>query len=315
LATLVTEAPAGDDWLHELKFDGYRMLGRLDRGRADFVSRNGKPWTEKLSEVTEAMARIGAGQALFDGEVVVLDADGVSNFQSLQNALGDRDRAMPITYFVFDLIYLNGYDLRQVPLLERKRLLEALLAGQKADRGTIRYSDHVVGPGTEMLRRACRAGAEGIVSKRADSLYVSGRGTTWLKCKCRQGQEFVIGGYTDPEGSRTGFGSLLLGYHQADGKLSYAGRVGTGFSDQTLGDLSRRMARLKSRVPPFHDYRRARGLRGVHWLKPELVAQIEFSNWTKDGLVRQAAFHGLRDDKPARAVIREKPVASAKTQK
>jgi bifunctional non-homologous end joining protein LigD len=163
-----------------------------------------------------------------------------------------------------------------------------------------------------MRRRACQAGGEGIVSKRADSPYVSGRGKAWLKCKCRQGQEFVIGGYTDPDGSRPGFGALLLGYYRPDGKLAYAGRVGTGFSDQTLRDLRRRMARLERRDSPFHDFLRGRGLRGVHWLKPELVAQVEFSNWTKDGLVRQAVFQGLRDDKPVRAVTREKPVVSSK---
>jgi bifunctional non-homologous end joining protein LigD len=312
LATLVTEPPAGDDWLHELKFDGYRMLGRLDRGRMEFLSRNNKPWTEKLPDLAEAVAEIGAAQAIFDGEVVVLDANGVSNFQMLQNALGDRDRAAPLTYFIFDLLYLDGFDLRPVPLLERKRLLGELLRDEAGRSGAIRYSDHVAGRGAQMLRRACQAGAEGIVSKLADSPYVSGRGRAWLKSKCRQGQEFVIGGYTDPEGSRPGFGSLLLGYHRPDGKLAYAGRVGTGFTDQTLRDLSKRMARLESRVPPFHDYRRARGLRGVHWLKPELVAQIEFSNWTKDELVRQAVFQGLRDDKPARAVTREKPVVSSK---
>jgi bifunctional non-homologous end joining protein LigD len=210
------------------------------------------------------------------------------------------------------LLYLNGFDLRTAPLLERKRLLEELLGEKAGKRGSIRYSDHVAGAGAEVRRRACQAGAEGIVSKRADSPYFSGRGKAWLKSKCRQGQEFVISGYTDPDGSRTGFGSLLLGYHRPDGKLAYAGRVGTGFSDQTLRDLSRRMARLETRVPPFNDYQRARGSRGVHWLKPELVAQVEFSNWTKDGLVRQAAFQGLRDDKAARAVTRERPVSSSK---
>jgi bifunctional non-homologous end joining protein LigD len=313
LATLVTEPPAGEGWLHELKFDGYRMLGRLDRGRVEFLSRNGKSWTQKVPELAEAVAAVGAGQALFDGEVVVLDANGVSNFQLLQNALGDPDRSVPLTYFVFDLLYLNGFDLRPVPLLERKQLLEELLGDKAGRSAAIRYSDHVAGSGAEMLRRACQAGAEGVVSKRADSTYASGRGKAWLKSKCRQGQELVLGAYTDPDGSRPGFGSLLLGYYLPDGKLTYAGRVGTGFSDQTLRDLRRRMARLESRVPPFHDYRRARGLLGVHWLKPELVAQVEFSNWTKDGLVRQAVFQGLRDDKPARAVTREKPVVSFKT--
>ena len=311
LATLVAEPPAGDDWLHELKFDGYRMLGRLDRGRAEFLSRNGKSWTQKVPDLAEAVAGIGAEQALLDGEVVVLDADGVSNFQLLQNALGDPDRDVLLTYFVFDLLYLHGFDLRPVPLIERKRLLEELLGDEAERPGAIRYSDHVAGRGAQMRRRACQAGAEGIVSKRADSPYISGRGKAWLKSKCRQGQEFVIGGYTDPDGSRPGFGALLLGYYRPDGKLAYAGRVGTGFSDQTLRDLRRRMARLESRVAPYHDYRRARGLRGVHWLKPELVAQVEFSNWTKDGLVRQAVFQGLRDDKPARAVTREKPVVSS----
>jgi bifunctional non-homologous end joining protein LigD len=312
LATLVASPPPGKGWLHELKFDGYRMLARLDNGNVEFFSRNGKTWTGKLAGLVESVAAIDAGQAVLDGEIVVLDDQGVSNFQRLQNAIGNRDQAAALTYFVFDLPYLNGFDLRPVPLAERKSLLDKLLAAKSLQKSAVRYSDHVAGSGEEMLRRACRAGVEGIVSKRTDSPYLSGRGRTWLKCKCRQGQEFVIGGYTDPEGSRTGFGSLLLGYYRPDGKLIYAGRVGTGFSDQTLRELSRQMERIESRTAPFHDFRRIRGLRGVHWLNPELVAQVEFGNWTTDQLLRQAVFQGLREDKPARSVTREKPITVSK---
>ena len=311
LATLVAQPPAGDDWLHEIKFDGYRMFCRLDRGQVEFISRNGRKWTDRLANLVEAAAEFPAEQAILDGEVVVLDKQGVSNFQSLQNALGDHSRQSRLTYFVFDLLYLDGYDLRAAPLRERKALLKGLLRKHRSRGWPLRLSDHLQGSAVEVQRHACRAGLEGIVSKRANAPYRAGRGGEWVKSKCRQGQEFVIAGFTKPGGSRTDFGSLLLGYHRPDGKLAYAGRVGTGFSQQTLRELSGKMRDLQQPRCPFADFPRGAGARGVHWLTPTLVAQVEFNNWTQDGLLRQAAFQGLRDDKPARAVTRERPVQTA----
>lgn len=309
LATLVDQAPSGPKWLHEFKFDGYRMLCRVEDGDAEFISRNGKSWTARLHELVAAAAKLPAANAILDGEVVVLDEHGVSDFQALQNAMGEGHGGSRLTYFVFDLLFLAGVDLRDLPLHERRSRLQSLVARLPAKAQAIRFSEHITGSGPEVERRACQAGLEGIVSKRADAPYRAGRGTDWVKSKCRQGQEFVIGGFTAPERSREGFGALLVGYHRADGGLVYAGKVGTGFARQTLLTLVKRFEELEQKSNPFTDFPRDVSPRGVRWLNPRLVAQVEFSNWTKDGLLRQAAFQGLREDKPARAVTRERAAA------
>ncbi|HUP94495.1 MAG TPA: DNA ligase D [Burkholderiales bacterium] len=303
LATLVKEAPAGKDWFHEMKLDGYRMLCRVENGEAQMVSRNAKDWTGNFVAVERCAARLPVESAWFDGEVVVVEADGRTSFQALQNAL-TTDHSSKLHYFVFDLPYLNGYDLRGVPLVERKRLLESLLESAPA---TLRYSSHIEGSGEEFFKQACSLKLEGMISKRSQSIYQSGRCRDWLKVKCSLRQEMVIGGYTDPEGTRSGFGALLLGVYEKDGTLRYSGKVGTGFNETTLRTMHKKLRALEVNDPPFSNPPRGYEAKGAHWVKPELVAEIEFTEWTNDGTLRHPSFQGLREDKKARDVVRERP--------
>jgi len=301
LATLVDSPPAGDEWLHEIKYDGYRMLARVANGDCRIVSRNGKDWTAHFPTIADALRRLPVTNAWVDGEIVVLDAKGRTSFQALQNVLSEGTSAKVI-YCVFDLPYVNGYDLRAARLSVRKALLAKLVGP-----GTlIRYSDHVQGNGARFFGEACKHGLEGIVSKRADSRYEGTRGRDWQKVKCNQRQEFVIGGYTDPQGSRTGFGALLLGVHEGDA-LRYCGKVGTGFNDTMLEKLSARLAKVATDKPPFANPPAGAEGRRAHWVKPELVAEVSFSEWTRDGTLRHPSFEGLREDKPARDIVREAP--------
>lgn len=306
LATLVSAPPAGDDWLHELKLDGYRILCAVEDGEAQVYTRNAKDWTARFSPIAQAAAALPVASALFDGEVVVLKPDGTSSFQALQNALTES-RERDLLYYVFDLLYLDGQDLRPLPLTARKEALAALVTkGFPQDRPVIRLSDHVQGQGEGFYAQACRHGLEGIVSKRADAPYRSGRGKDWLKVKCLKRQEFIIAGYTDPEGARSGFGALLLAVHEG-GDLVFTGRVGTGFDTTTLGTLRARLEKLERKTPPVKNPPRGAQARGVHWVKPELVAEIAFTEWTDDGSLRHPTFQGLREDKPAAEVVREEP--------
>jgi bifunctional non-homologous end joining protein LigD len=308
LATLVERPPEGDDWVHELKFDGYRILAVVRDGRARLISRNGKDWTARMPDVAKAAAEIDAREAVLDGEVVMLDEHGVSRFQLLQNAFGRFHArvASSLHYYVFDLLDLDGRDLRSLPLLRRKSILERIVPRRAKKHRILEFSDHAVGSGAAFFREACRAGLEGIISKRIDSTYEGARTGTWLKSKCHHEQEFVVAGYTDPQGARAGFGSLLLGYFDRK-QLVYAGRVGTGFTDKTIRTLTPQLKRLETRTAPFDRGAREASGKGVHWVEPKLVAQIEFGNWTDDGLLRQPSFQGLRDDKPAIQVKRERP--------
>lgn len=308
-ASLSDGPPEDDRWLHEIKFDGYRLLCRIAGGRARFITRGRQDWTMRFPRLAAAAERLPVKNAVLDGEAVALLPNGVSSFQALQNAFRDAATA-PIVYYAFDLLYLNGRDLRALPLEERKKRLADLIQGAEPA-GPLRYSDHIVGQGRELFREACRRGLEGIVSKSRDRPYLSGRGGDWVKAKCVQHAEFVIGGFTEPAGSRAGFGSLLLGYHDDHGPLIYAGRVGTGFDTRTLQELRRRLDKLEQRHSPFEEFRRRGARWHTHWVAPELVAQVEFANWTDDGILRQPSFQGLREDKPADEVRREQPLPLA----
>ena len=306
LATLVAEPPEGAEWVYELKLDGYRIEARIQRGAARLFSRGGNEWTQRLPTVARALAALPVRRALLDGEVVVL-REGLSDFQALQNAISARDDSRCV-YFVFDLLHLDGHDLRGRPLLERKEALRELLKG--ADDRT-RYSDHVAGRGAEFFHKACARGAEGAVCKRADAPYGSGRSRDWLKVKCKARQEFVIGGFTAPAGARAHLGALLIGEHAPGGELRYAGKVGTGFSAQSLAELHRKLRALERRESPFDPAPRGAEARGVRWVRPELVAEVEYTERTRDGRVRHPSFRGLREDKPAMQVTPERPAPAA----
>ncbi len=305
LATLVDACPSGDRWLHEVKYDGYRMVCRVDRGEVGIYSRNGKDWTAVLGAVAAAVKRLRIRSAWLDGEVVVMTPDGRTNFQRLQNALADPSVGA-LTYFIFDVPFLDGYDLRGATLTERKRLLRAILPDKDP---LVRYGIEVQGSGDQFFAQACKLGLEGAVSKRVDSLYHAGARTRdWLKVKCGQRQEMVIGGFTDPQGSRAGFGALLLGVYEGDGTLRYSGRVGTGFDDATLGSLRHTLDKLVETKPSFANPPRGYAAKGVHWVRPTLVAEVAFTEWTQDGTLRHPSFQGLRKDKKAEEVMRERAV-------
>jgi bifunctional non-homologous end joining protein LigD len=300
LATLVKAPPAGTGWVHEVKYDGYRMLCRIDHGDARLISRNGKEWTEDFPSIAAAAAKLHMESAWLDGEICVVDHLGRSSFQALQNVLSNAPGTL--VYFAFDLLYADGIDLRGASLLDRKCALQKLL---QAPPEAIQYSDHFDAPGPDFYKNVCKLGLEGMVSKRADGKFQAGRSPAWLKVKCSRRQEFVIGGYTDPEGSRVGFGALLLGYYEPDGRLMFCGKVGTGFNDRALTELTKRLRPLEQDTPAFHNPPRGAEARRSHWVKPVLVGEVAFTEWTNEGTLRHPSFQGLRKDKAAREVIRE----------
>jgi bifunctional non-homologous end joining protein LigD len=301
LATPSDSVPDGDDWLHEIKLDGYRLLARIEGGRVRLFTRQGNDWTDRFPTLARLAANLALRSAWLDGEVVSLDAHGRSSFAALQEALSRKDDSA-LVYYAFDLPYLDGADLRVLPLAERKSLLARVLRATP-QLSVIRFGDHVAGNGSAFLAEASRFGLEGIVAKRATSHYRSTRTRDWLKIKCARRQEFVIGGFTEPAGARPGFGALLLGTY-AEGELVYAGRVGTGFDDRQLADLRARLDALARKRSPFAKPV-ADAPRDVHWVEPRLVAEVRFANWTRDEQLRHATFLGLREDKAAREVVRE----------
>lgn len=306
LATLSEHAPSGDEWLSEVKFDGYRAVCRIEDGEAKIFTRAGNDWTSKWKGIAKALGELPVESAWVDGEVVAVESDGRISFQALQNMMREGKTAQ-LAYYVFDLMYLNGYDLIAVPLIERKRLLQALLANAP-EGGPLIYSDHIAGGAQEVFEHACMHGMEGVVVKRADGAYLQSRGRSWLKVKCMQRQEFVVAGYTDPAGSREEFGALLLGVYDGD-KLQYCGKVGTGFGSGLLRDVAKKFKTLELTKPAFDNPPTGSEARGVHWLKPELVAEVDFAQWTNSGNIRHASFVGLRADMPAKEIVRERALS------
>jgi DNA ligase D-like protein (predicted ligase) len=310
LTQLVDATPDGDAWLQEIKFDGYRMHAHLDHGGVRLLTRTGLDWTHKYPAIAEAVSSLGARQAYLDGELCGVGPDGITSFSMIQLA-SDAGNAARLVFFLFDLLYLDGEDLTARPLIDRKARLAALLANATS---LLQYCDHQIGRGREFYQQASAISLEGIVSKRADAPYTPGNRGLWRKVKCLHREEFVVVGWTDPEGRRPYLGALLLAYYDPDGRLVYAGRAGTGINTAELERLWHRLQPLATdkmplEVPPPRSSRFGSPLvlSHVHWVRPELVAEVKFLTWTEDNLLRQVVYEGLREDKPARDVRRPTP--------
>ncbi len=308
LPLLVERLPGDDGWLHELKLDGYRLIGVVRAGEPSLRTRRWNDWTHRFPAIARALRELHLENAILDGEIVALRKDGSTDFQALQNSLQEAG-GVPLVYFVFDLLYYRGHDLRQVALIDRKSLLSRILEARPPSRW-VRYSGHIAGQGNEVYSRACGHGLEGIVAKRAGSPYLGRRTSDWVKIKCLKRQEFVIGGWTEPGGRRQSLGALLLGYFEGPSQLVYCGRVGTGFTEGSLRDLHRALRAVESKQSPFRNRPSGMAARGViHWADPVVVAEIAFSAWTADGMLRHASFQGIREDKDPPEITREIPAA------
>jgi DNA ligase D-like protein (predicted ligase) len=304
----VEKPPSGPQWLHEIKLDGYRMAARIDKGHAQLLTRTGLDWTGKYSSTIAALANLNVKTAYLDGELCGVDDAGLPSFAHTQAAT-DGQRGVRLVYYAFDLLHLDGWDVSDLQLIERKTLLEPLLV----DKPGLQFNGHDTGDGELILKHAGQLGFEGVVSKTVDAPYAPGNRGLWRKAKWLNRQEFVIVGWSDPEGLRPYLGALLLGYYSDDGKLIYAGRVGTGMSDRVLADLRRRLNPLARKTPPLNVLppRKSRFgspliLSRVHWVEPKLVAEITYLTWTADNLLRHTVYEGLREDKPPDQVRRER---------
>ena len=306
LATLTRDRFSDPAWIYERKFDGERCLAYRDGGQLRLMTRNHQQVNTTYPELDEALGAQAATDFIVDGEVVAF-VGGATSFAQLQHRLGQRHpdqdllRRVPVYYYLFDVMYADGRDVRGLPLRERKRILRDVIAFA----GPLRFATHRNHDGEAYYAQACRWGWEGLIAKRADAPYRAGRGHDWLKFKCLNSQEFVIGGYTDPQGSRHGFGALLLGYYDDKGQLAYAGKVGTGFTEATLASLHRTLSGLGRETPAFARGRLPKS--GVHWVEPNLVCEVGFSEWTTAGELRHPRYQGLRRDKDPASVVREKP--------
>ena len=306
LATLTDSPPEHGEWLYELKFDGYRLMTRLDNASVNCFTRNGHDWTTKLPQLAESLAALGLKGTWLDGEIVVFNDQGVPSFQMLQKTFETPNRCAAtaaITYYVFDMPFFQGYDLRGVALQQRRALLESQLDKHKFS--NIRFSATFDAPSKDLMLSACKLGLEGLIGKRADSPYESRRSTSWIKLKCSKRQAFLICGYTDPKGARTGLGALLLGHHDDSGELQYAGNVGSGLDDKTLAELTRALKKLSISTSPFTGKPPVAGK--PHWVKPTLLADVSFAEWTNTGRIRHGVFRGLLDEKKSQASLPDTP--------
>lgn len=310
LATLTDDYFSSKDWLYEHKFDGERCLAFKKNGKVSLLSRNHKRMNDGYPELVKALEKQTADNFAIDGEIVSLNKAGVSDFQLLQGRMNLRVSSkveqelgkVKIVYCIFDVMYAHGYDTRDLPLLERKKILKKLLKFNKI----LSYAKHKIGDGITFFKYACKHKWEGLIAKRITSTYVGLRSRDWLKFKCIMKQELVIGGYTTPRGSRSDFGALLVGYYSGT-KFMYAGKVGTGYSEDILAMLGKKLRKLETSRCPFSNYDEK--ITGVHWVKPVLVAEFQFAQWTNSGKLRVGRYKGLRDDKAAKNVVKETPKA------
>jgi DNA ligase D-like protein (predicted ligase) len=316
LATLTNDYFSSDNWLYEHKFDGERCLAFKKNGKVRLMSRNKKLMNTEYPELVKAFEQQTADNFVVDGEIVAVGKYGVSDFQLLQgrihllqkSEIQEKEKEIRIRLRIFDCMYADGYDIRSLPLYARKDILKKLLDYNKI----LTYTEHIIGDGVAFFKKACKIHWEGLIAKRIDGEYVGKRSPDWLKFKCIMKQELVIGGYTDPKGSRSYFGALLVGYYK-DGKLMYAGKVGTGYTQEILEILGKKLKKLKRKTCPFANYDES--TEGVNWVHPELVAEFRFAEWTKGGKLRVGRYKGLRDDKPAKEVVKEVPKAIGPRQK
>lgn len=307
LATLVKEPPSGNEWLHELKFDGYRIISFKEGKHVRLMSRNHHDWTHYFSNIQKEISKLSVKKIILDGEVVLLDENKKSNFQLLQNSIQSNQK-INFVYYVFDILYDEKHNLMTLPLIERKKILNTLIPN--TDKTTLRFSAYMIGSGDELFTQACKKGLEGIISKRVDSPYQEKRTKNWLKVRCDQSQEFLVGGYTQPKGSRKYFGSLFLGVYNENKQLIFCGNVGTGFTEDSLKTIYALLQKYKTSHHPFHT--NPPGITTAIWVKPKIIVEINFSEWTQEGMLRHPSFKGIRHDKKPDKITREIPLSLKK---